>query len=71
MSKLEKLQHLDASVRDNAVKLIRRFLLKEELLEQCWELLCERYENKRQFTLIQINKIFSMKIVKANNSNAL
>ena len=68
LSKIEKLLYLHASVRGNAAKLIRGFSLNNEHLDQRWELLCEWYENKIQLSLSQNNKIFSIKIVKVNNS---
>lgn len=71
LSEIEKLQYLHSAVRGNASKLIRGFALREENLKNCWEILCERYENKRQLAICQINKIFNTKIVKANNSKTL
>lgn len=71
LTEVEKLQYLQSSVRGNASKLIRGFAIQEQNLKNCWEILCQRYENKRQLALCQINKIFSVRISKANNSKML
>lgn len=59
---------MHSSDRGNEAKLICRFALKEENLDQFWELLCKQFENERQLALSQVNKIFSVKTVKACNS---
>ncbi|GFV49325.1 DUF1758 domain-containing protein [Trichonephila clavipes] len=71
ISDLEKLQYLQASVRGYAAKLIRGFAITVDTLKNCWDILCSRYENKRQLALSQINKIFSIKISRANTSKLL
>ncbi|GFU64694.1 DUF1758 domain-containing protein [Trichonephila clavipes] len=68
---LEKLQYLLASVRGDAAKLIRGFAITVDNLKNCWDILCSRYENKRQLALSQINKLFSIKISRANTSKLL
>ena len=67
MSNLEKLQYLHFPVRGNAAKIILGFCLKEENLKHCWDLLCERFQNKTLLALSQINKIFCARIAKAYN----
>ncbi|GFT97534.1 retrovirus-related Pol polyprotein from transposon 17.6 [Trichonephila clavipes] len=71
ISDLEKLQYLQASVRGDAAKLIRGFAITVDNLKNCWDILCSRYENKRQLDLRQINKLFSIKISRANTSKLL
>ncbi|GFW81190.1 uncharacterized protein TNCV_4805581 [Trichonephila clavipes] len=71
ISDLEKLQYLQASVRGDAAKLIRGFAITVDNLKNCWDILCSRYENKRQLALSQINKLFSIKISRANTSKLL
>ncbi|GFV85878.1 integrase catalytic domain-containing protein [Trichonephila clavipes] len=71
ISDLEKLQYLQASVRGDAAKLIRGFAITVDNLKNCWDILCSRYENKRQLALNQINKLFSIKISRANTSKLL
>ncbi|GFW02579.1 DUF1758 domain-containing protein [Trichonephila clavipes] len=71
ISDLEKLQYLHASVRGDATKLIRGFAITVDNLKNCWDILCSRYENKRQLALSQINKLFSIKISRANTSKLL
>ncbi|GFU13914.1 uncharacterized protein TNCV_940881 [Trichonephila clavipes] len=68
ISDLEKLQYLQASVRGDAAKLIRGFAITVDNLKNCWDILCSRYENKRQLALSHINKLFSIKISRANTS---
>ncbi|GFT64481.1 integrase catalytic domain-containing protein [Trichonephila clavipes] len=71
ISDLEKLQNLQASVHGEAAKLIRGFAITVDNLKNCWDILCSRYENKRQLALSQINKLFSIKISRANTSKLL
>ncbi|GFW66731.1 DUF1758 domain-containing protein [Trichonephila clavipes] len=71
ISDLEKLQYLQVSVRGDAAKLIRGFAITVDNLQNCWDILCSRYENKRQLALSQINKLFSIKISRANTSKLL
>ncbi|GFT52333.1 uncharacterized protein LOC113471553 [Trichonephila clavipes] len=71
ISDLEKLQYLQVSIRGDAAKLIRGFAITVDNLKNCWDILCSRYENKRQLTLSQINKLFSIKISRANTSKLL
>ncbi|GFX24701.1 DUF1758 domain-containing protein [Trichonephila clavipes] len=71
LTEIDKLQYLFASVKGNAVKLIRGFAIKKENLKNCWELLCERYENKNQLANCQINKLFSIRTNKANSAKQL
>ncbi|GFU10365.1 DUF1758 domain-containing protein [Trichonephila clavipes] len=71
ISDLEKLQYLQASIRGDAAKLIRGFAITVDNLKKCWDILCSRYENKRQLALSQINKLFSIKISRANTSKSL
>ncbi|GFS75873.1 DUF1758 domain-containing protein [Trichonephila clavipes] len=71
ISDLEKLQYLQASVRGDAAKLIRGFAITVDNLKNCWDILCSRYENNRQLALNQINKLFSIKISRANTSKLL
>ncbi|KAF8785882.1 hypothetical protein HNY73_011379 [Argiope bruennichi] len=71
LSKIDKLQYLFASTKGNAAKLIRGFAIREENLKNCWELLCERFENKSQLANCQINKLFNLKIQNANSSKLL
>ena len=65
------MQYLNSSVRENAAKIIREFSLKEKNLKHCWDLLCERFENKRLLALSQINKIFSTRIAKRLDSDSV
>ncbi|GFW47451.1 integrase catalytic domain-containing protein [Trichonephila clavipes] len=62
---------IHASVRGDAAKLIRGFAITVDNLKNCWDILCSRYENKRQLALSQINKLFSIKIYRANTSKLL
>ncbi|GFT23701.1 uncharacterized protein TNCV_3511651 [Trichonephila clavipes] len=71
LTEIDKLQYLFASVKGNAAKLIRGFAIKKENLKNCWELLCERYENKNQLANCQINKLFSIRTNKANSAKQL
>ncbi|GFT02571.1 uncharacterized protein TNCV_1487741 [Trichonephila clavipes] len=71
ISDLEKLQYLQASVRGDAAKLIGGFAITVDNLKNCWDILCSRYENKQQLALSQINKLFSIKISRANTSKLL
>ncbi|GFT18017.1 DUF1758 domain-containing protein [Trichonephila clavipes] len=71
LTEIDKLQYLFASVKGNAAKLIRGFAIKKENLKNCWELLCERYENKNQLANYQINKLFSIRTNKANSAKQL
>ncbi|GFT23624.1 integrase catalytic domain-containing protein [Trichonephila clavipes] len=71
ISDLEKLQYLQASVRGDAAKLIPDFAITVNNLKNSWDILCSRYENKRQLALSQINKLFSIKISRANTSKLL
>ncbi|GFV77150.1 uncharacterized protein TNCV_1771621 [Trichonephila clavipes] len=71
ISDLEKLQYLQASVRGDAAKLIRGFAITVDNLKNSWNILCSRYENKGQLALSQINKLFSIKISRANTSKLL
>lgn len=71
LNEIEKLQYLQASVKGDAAKLIRGFSITGENLKNCWDTLCSRYENKRQLALGQINKLFTMKVSKANTSKLL
>ena len=48
LSEIEKLQYLQSWVRDRVAKLIRGFLLQLENLNNCWEILYNSFENKRQ-----------------------
>ncbi|GFX53934.1 DUF1758 domain-containing protein [Trichonephila clavipes] len=71
LTEIDKLQYLFTSVKGNAAKLIRGFAIKKENLKNCWELLCERYENKNQLANCQINKLFSIRTNKANSAKQL
>ncbi|GFV92997.1 integrase catalytic domain-containing protein [Trichonephila clavipes] len=71
LTEIDKLKYLFASVKGNAAKLIRGFAIKKENLKNCWELLCERYENKNQLANCQINKLFSIRTNKANSTKQL
>ncbi|GFW21752.1 integrase_H2C2 domain-containing protein [Trichonephila clavipes] len=71
LTEIDKLQYLFASVKGNAAKLIRGFAIKKENLKNCWELLCERYENKNQLANCQINKLFSIRTNKVNSAKQL
>ncbi|GFT07504.1 DUF1758 domain-containing protein [Trichonephila clavipes] len=71
LTEIDKLQYLFAPVKGNAAKLIRGFAIKKENLKNCWELLCERYENKNQLANCQINKLFSIRTNKANSAKQL
>ncbi|GFY31756.1 DUF1758 domain-containing protein [Trichonephila clavipes] len=71
LTEIDKLQYLFASVKGNAAKLIRGFAIKKENLKNCWELICERYENKNQLANFQINKLFSIRTNKANSAKQL
>ncbi|GFV82248.1 DUF1758 domain-containing protein [Trichonephila clavipes] len=71
ISDFEKLQYLQASVRGDAAKLIRGFAITVDNFKNCWDILCSRYENKPQLALSQINKLFSIKIFRANTSKLL
>ncbi|GFS90265.1 DUF1758 domain-containing protein [Trichonephila clavipes] len=71
LTEIDKLQYLFASVKGNAAKLIRGFAIKKENLKNCWELLCERYENKNQLANCQIKKLFSIRTNKANSAKQL
>ncbi|GFV07254.1 uncharacterized protein TNCV_1312521 [Trichonephila clavipes] len=71
LTEIDKLQYLFASVKGNAAELIRGFAIKKENLKNCWELLCERYENKNQLANCQINKLFSIRTNKANSAKQL
>ena len=51
LTDLEKLQYLQMCVKGTALKLIRRFSLKEENLTHSWQILCNRFDNKRQLAL--------------------
>ncbi|GFX08687.1 hypothetical protein TNCV_62141 [Trichonephila clavipes] len=61
----------EASVRGDAAKLIRDFAITVDYLKNCWDILCSRYEKKRQLALSQINKLFSIKSSRANTSKLL
>ncbi|GFX73511.1 putative bel15-i ag [Trichonephila clavipes] len=67
----EKSEAEEASIRGDAAKLIRGFAITVDNLKNCWDILCSRYENKRQLALSQINKLFSIKISIANTSKLL
>ncbi|GFV76567.1 jerky-like protein [Trichonephila clavipes] len=71
ISDLEKLEYRQASVRGDAAKLIRDFAITVDNLKNCWDILCSRYENKRQLALSQINKLFSITISLENTSKLL
>ncbi|GFX01657.1 DUF1758 domain-containing protein [Trichonephila clavipes] len=71
LTEIDKLQYLFASVKGNTAKLIRGFAIKKENFKNCWELLCERYENKNQLANCQINKLFSIRRNKANSAKQL
>ncbi|GFX26361.1 integrase catalytic domain-containing protein [Trichonephila clavipes] len=71
LTEIDKLQYLFASAKGNAAKLIRGFAIKKENLKNCWELLCERYENKNQLANCQINKLFSIRTNKVNSAKQL
>ncbi|GFV36443.1 DUF1758 domain-containing protein [Trichonephila clavipes] len=60
-----------ASVRRDAAKLNRGFAITVDNLKNCWDILCSRYEKKRQLALSQINKLFSIKFSRANTSKLL
>ncbi|GFV93596.1 DUF1758 domain-containing protein [Trichonephila clavipes] len=62
---------IHASVHGDAAKLIRGFAITVDNLKNCWDILCSLYENKRQLALSQINKLFSIKISRANTSKLL
>ncbi|XP_054713437.1 uncharacterized protein LOC129222899 [Uloborus diversus] len=71
LTDLEKLQYLQTAVRGSAAKLIRGFSLQGENLKNCWDILCQRFENKRILALAQINNLFLSKITKVDNSKGL
>ncbi|GFS87440.1 uncharacterized protein TNCV_207581 [Trichonephila clavipes] len=62
---------IPASVRGDAAKLIRGFAITVDNRKNCWDVPFSRYENKRQLALSQINKLFSIKISRANTSKLL
>lgn len=71
LSQIEKLQYLQTCVKGPAFKLIRGFPLKDENLKNCWEILCNRFENKRQLAINQLNKVFSLKLNKIDDSKSM
>ncbi|CAL1272539.1 unnamed protein product [Larinioides sclopetarius] len=71
LTKLDKLQYLFACVKGNAAKLIRGFAVCEDNLKNCWEILCERYENKTLLVNCYIHKLFNLKMQRANSSSQL
>lgn len=71
LNDVEKLQYLQSCVKGDASKLIRGFPVTSENLKNCWEVLLERYENRRLLAITQINKICNLKISKANSAKSL
>ena len=71
LSNSEKLNYLKACVKGEAAKLISSVTITEYNYEIAWELLRERYENKRSIVQAHLQAIWSQCSLKSESSNGL
>ena len=60
LSKIQKFQCLQACVKGRAFKMKRDFPLEEQILQHCWEILHNRFKNKLQLAISQLNKVLKL-----------
>ena len=71
LSNSEKLHYLKACVKREAAKLISSVTISECTYEIAWELLHERYENKKSIVQAHLQAIWSQGSLKSESSTDL
>ncbi|XP_033213965.1 uncharacterized protein LOC117171029 [Belonocnema kinseyi] len=68
---VEKLHHLKSNLIGEAAQLLHRIPITRGNYQCCWDLLSERFENKRVLINSHLAELFSIQPMKAESSSAL
>lgn len=71
ISNIEKLQYLKSSLSGQAAQLIIALEISEKNYKVAWEILCDRYDNKKVLINNHIKAIFNLNVIKNETASEL
>lgn len=71
LSKVQKMQHLKSKLRGEAENLVRHLHINSDNYESCWDILTQRYDNRRLVFTSYVNTMLNIPSIQQANANNL
>ncbi|GFR33187.1 integrase catalytic domain-containing protein [Trichonephila clavata] len=71
LSNAQKLQHLKSSLRGDAFRIIQSIAISDSNYLTAWELLEDRYSNKREQVFAHIRRLMSLNTIQCESTSAV